>query len=1308
VPLQLFRSATPRAVARLVAAGLVAALAVAVAGPLFERARFGPDDRASIAKIDAELGDRFDSSAGRLGTLAAVFEASHELVRDAARDLSAARHLFERADAALLPQERATTGITIYDAATVPLAWAGRVSDVPRERIDGPPAFFVTLSAPGPRLVRAQPIIDPERPVSQRIGTVVVERLLGEPPVVPDAANGFALSTAIVPVTLRARANEAVDASSYRLPIPTTAGELLVEAEVAPGDLASARQDWRRLTNAWTLGTLALTALLACIPLDDLRRTTRNLRTATLVTLWIVGFLLTARVLAWYATTPLRGAEGGLAPVELLLGAVLAALLVWITFDLVERRRITRPRVRMASRTAGTALVTAALYFAAGVVGSAVLWGYERVLLRVLASASLDLLHFSLHVQDIRQITLSGALVLLHAAALWSAALAIRAVTVAWRRPRSTGLTAIALAAWALGAGGTLFLATRALDPVPRLPLAAAVAAAGLSAILLRPAQRRARRASQAARLLALYLVLLVPSIALYPSLHADVIAASERLIGSAYGPEAMMLRRNLRESLRGALDDVDALASLAASLPAGGDDAAPTTDEAFQIWSQTDLASARLTSAVELYAADGRLASRFALNLPDYSVTAYKAASCDWDIFEENSPFGPSERHLFRASRGICEGGQRRGAIVLRAMLDFETLPFISSDSLYLDALAPGPRGDARASALDLEFVVYGWSRAPLYVSGTSVWELPDPVFDRMIAAREPFWATLTQPGGETFRVHFLNDRDGIYAVGYPVVTPFGHLVNLAELVALAGVLFIALLAGGSLVRTTFSRTPSGGRALVREVRSSFYRKLFLAFVAVAVVPVVILALATRTYFATQLLAGLEEAAAQTATVARRLVEDYATLQQPRARGLELLDDRVMELVGRAIDEPVNLFSRGRLQATSERDLFASGLLPTRTPAEVYRQIVLDRLPTFVGEEDARGRQYLVAAAPVRSGESEAIVTVPQPLRRQQIDRQIDELDRRVLFAAILFVLLGASAGYWMAERIADPVNRLTRATRRIARGDLDLRIAATSSDELRRLVEDFNRMADDLKRQRSELERTKRLEAWAEAARQVAHDIKNPLTPIQLSAEHARRINADRGRPLSPALDECVNAILTQVKLLRQISAEFSSFASSPTARPEPTDLARLIDEVVAPYRTGLEGRISIALESPPDLPTLQLDRTLFARALTNVIENALHAMPGRGALTIRSFRPTPPNGRVAVEIADTGVGMDDDALRRIFEPYFSTKATGTGLGLTIAKRNVELNGGTIAVASERGRGTTVTLSLPVPPNENVEPRT
>jgi nitrogen fixation/metabolism regulation signal transduction histidine kinase len=439
----------------------------------------------------------------------------------------------------------------------------------------------------------------------------------------------------------------------------------------------------------------------------------------------------------------------------------------------------------------------------------------------------------------------------------------------------------------------------------------------------------------------------------------------------------------------------------------------------------------------------------------------------------------------------------------------------------------------------------------------------------------------------------------------------------------------------------------------------------------------------------------GIESAAVRTVAVARRVVEDYAT-QQQRGSVPPVADD-VLVWISRVIDQDVNIFERAQLQATSERDLFASGLLPTRTPANVYRAIALEHLPSFVGEERAGTSEYMVAAAPIRSGNREAILTIPLTLRQQEIEREIDELDRRVLLAALIFILVGALMGYSMAERIADPVNRLTRATRRIARGDLDARIAAMSSDELRRLVEAFNSMAADLARQRQQLERTHRLEAWAQMAQQVAHEIKNPLTPIQLSAEHLQRVHIDRGRPLSPVVEECLATILAQVRLLRQIAGEFASFAASPTSRPTPTRLSELVSEVVEPYRLGVTDRTAVTIDVPDTLPPVMVDRTLVGRALTNVIENALHAMPGRGALTINAYE-APGRSAIVLSVTDTGVGMDDEDLKHIFEPYFSTKATGTGLGLTIARRNVELSGGQIAVDSEKGRGTTVSFDLPV----------
>ena len=253
-------------------------------------------------------------------------------------------------------------------------------------------------------------------------------------------------------------------------------------------------------------------------------------------------------------------------------------------------------------------------------------------------------------------------------------------------------------------------------------------------------------------------------------------------------------------------------------------------------------------------------------------------------------------------------------------------------------------------------------------------------------------------------------------------------------------------------------------------------------------------------------------------------------------------------------------------------------------------------------------------------------------------------------------------------SDLIADPVSRLTRATRRLSRGDFDVRIAASSSDELGRLVDDFNRMASDLLRQREELERTHRLEAWAEMARQVAHDIKNPLTPIQLNAEHLRRLNTDRGRPLSPVLEQAVEMILSQVRLLRQISSEFSSFASAPVVHLEEVALPALVHELVSPYQAGLGEDLRIEVSLPDDLPPVRVDRNLIARALTNLFENGLHAMGTTGTLRVTGHVV---DSGVAVQVADTGAGMDAAALARAFEPYFSTKTSGTGLGLPIAKR-------------------------------------
>ena len=292
-------------------------------------------------------------------------------------------------------------------------------------------------------------------------------------------------------------------------------------------------------------------------------------------------------------------------------------------------------------------------------------------------------------------------------------------------------------------------------------------------------------------------------------------------------------------------------------------------TDSAFLIWQGTALERYRVSSAIELYNASETLVSRFALNLPEETTNqTWKEDSCEWRTFGEISPFGAHERQLLHAGRNICgPGGAHLGTIVIHVILDNSTLSFISSQNPYIELLrrrAHRARG-RRSAGRDIEFVVYGWSRTALYVSGDGAWPIDDALFAQDLPSRASrsgrAWPRAAPSPTSTCRT----TGPGIYALGYPVIPPIEHLINLAELAVLVGVAYLGLLAGAAVFRAIGVRRVRSGRALLREIRESFYRKLFLAFVAASVVPVVTLAFVTRVYIADRLRADVESAAHKT-----------------------------------------------------------------------------------------------------------------------------------------------------------------------------------------------------------------------------------------------------------------------------------------------------------------------------------------------------------------------------------------------------------------------------------------------------------
>jgi signal transduction histidine kinase len=1310
-----FPSFVARSAQKLALGGAVAALAIFVAAEVVERTQLGADLAASRARLQAEVSGQFVSLGNRLDAASAAVTLDAETVRLAEQgDAAATRRLFDlaAAGAGTSPEPLA---ITVYGARNQPVAWVGRSEVDPQDRLTGAQSLFLAQSSQGLQLVHVRPVEDPAD-AARHIGAVVAEASLTPFGRAPMAGADFALETSIVPVSLRLPFEGAADAGPDSFIVRTPSGEPLAAVLLSDADLAASRQ---RIRDRRTSAEIALAAVLLLLfigALLDWRRATRSLPLAAGLTAAMALLIVAARALLWIATRRVGLAEPELvpsapwsataavlmaSPVDFLLTG-LAALgvmaLATSTFSLWRVGHRPGVGVIVVDQPAMQWFFLGVQLLAGAAVVALLVW-YAAFLRTYVSQVTVDILRFAIEPRDWVRLFVVTGLVALNAAIVGVAVLMLRAAASPWvfehspRRWRLRGLVVWLVPAVILAWPG--FTDTYA----PLAPTLLAIAFTAAAAGVLHQYGPALPRGSHARRLLVVLLALVLPSVVLYPSLVDAAARARRQLVAERYAPEVLNQRPDVRLKLSQALAEIDRIDGLdelilASDPPVAG---APPTEAAFVIWSQTSLATQRLTSSVELHNTAGAMVSRFSLNLPDNAQgQVWSEGSCEWEMLEEVSPFFSEERRLLHAGRAICVADARgrrvvAGSVVVHSMLDYANLSFISAQNPYAalmrsSQVRPEPRPRA-----EVELYVYGWSRRVLYSSVEAAPPLTEEAFRRAYESREPFWTTITR-GSTSLDVYVMSDRAAIYVLGTADSTAFGHVVTIAELVTLAFAAFVVVLLGAAIANFLLSRAPATGRALFAEIRASFYQKLFFAFVLSAIVPVLALALVSRVYMASLMLADIESEATRLANVASRVVEDVG-----EQIGQSAVDDNIVVWLSRVIAQDVNIYEGADLLASSERNLFASGLLPTRTPGEVFRRILLEGRPSYVGREQAGGLEYLTAATPVRiQGGRQAILTVPLTSREQETQAQIEELDRRVLLAALVFIMLGASIGYYMAERIADPVNRLMRATRRIARGDLDARVLATSADELRRLVEAFNQMAADLQRQRQELERTNRLAAWADMARQVAHDIKNPLTPIQLNAEHLRRVHSDQGRPLGGVIDECVTNILGQVRLLRQISSEFSSFATAPEPKPVETNLSELVAEIIDPYRSGLAGRVAIETHVPAELPRLRVDRMLVGRALTNVIENALHAMPGGGTLTIDAALA--PDRMAQIRITDTGLGMDTEALKRIFEPYFSTKAIGTGLGLTIAKRNTEANGGSIDVRSERGRGTSVTLTLPL----------
>ena len=334
------------------------------------------------------------------------------------------------------------------------------------------------------------------------------------------------------------------------------------------------------------------------------------------------------------------------------------------------------------------------------------------------------------------------------------------------------------------------------------------------------------------------------------------------------------------------------------------------------------------------------------------------------------------------------------------------------------------------------------------------------------------------------------------------------------------------------------------------------------------------------------------------------------------------------------------------------------------------------------------------VHALPLTGIEDNLLAVLLISSSRRELVELENSLGRNGAWVAAGAILTGMLMAVWATARVTRPVRRLAESAGQVAAGNWNTTVEVTSHDEIGQLAQAFNRMTHELVEQRQRLLQTERVAAWRELARRLAHELKNPLFPLQITVENMQRARESHPAEFDEVFREGSRTLLAELANLKQIIARFSDFAKMPAPEMQPVNLNALAGETMKLFEAQFaQARVTARAELAPELPTVAADPEQIARALRNLVLNAIDAMPEGGTLTVRTM---PQGAGARLEISDSGKGLSQEECERLFTPYYTTKTHGTGLGLAIVQSVVSDHHGRVSVESQPGKGTTFRIDL------------
>jgi signal transduction histidine kinase len=536
------------------------------------------------------------------------------------------------------------------------------------------------------------------------------------------------------------------------------------------------------------------------------------------------------------------------------------------------------------------------------------------------------------------------------------------------------------------------------------------------------------------------------------------------------------------------------------------------------------------------------------------------------------------------------------------------------------------------------------------------------------------------------------------VAAVRIPAVLAFDHLYYLLRL-TVAG-LCVGLLAYlfGLYVRYRRGYLPASRVRFRNKVLNAFLVVGIVSMVAVGVVGVRVVTGENERVVEQRMhdhLARVEETLALEAGPNERL------WRAARQMNIDSLAARVgLEL---------HLYEDGQLARTSQPRLLRDDLIPERLPSDVYHALH-EEAHRFVTAKATIGQfRYRVGYQALVDAEGRPQLVVGVPTLAQQ-ERLQEEQSRTLayLFGALLIlVVVVVLTGVVLANALAQPIAQLREGLEAVGEGRFARALSVDTRDEIGDLVQTFNEMRDQLAESRRKLARQERELAWREMARQVAHEIKNPLTPMKLSVQHLRQAferssDVPGSSRFAEMFDRITGTLIEQVESLVRIADEFSTFARLPTRVTEPVDLNETIQEAVSLMEEETANHAAIELNLHDEPLVVEADREELRRIYINLLKNALQAIPEDrdGCVRVKTQWTGKADGEspmVQSRVADNGTGIPPDLRDKIFEPNFSTKTGGTGLGLAIAQKSIGEHGGEIDFETAEGEGTTFWVRLP-----------